>query len=87
MLDAIAKPGETTPGAAFQAHMRTLFTGKGCTFEAPPETFRVNGIFLSVDLKNAGLIRCAGQSPEPAFKPGVIVLLDTLYFLTGDAPQ
>lgn len=87
VLDAIARAGAATPGAALEAAMRRLFEDKGCAFDAPPGTFRVNGIFLSFDSKSAGLIRCEGRSSDLVFRPGVIVLLDTLYFLAGDPPQ
>lgn len=87
VLDAIAKSGDATPGAALQAFMRQTFTEKGCTFDAPAETFRVNGIFLSFDAKAASEIRCAGKKSGLVFAPGVITFLDTLYFLSGDPPQ
>lgn len=87
LLDAIAAPGTGTPGAALEAFMRTLFTEKGCTYAAPPDTFRVNGIFLSFDSKHAERIRCPGQSSALVFRPGAITLLDTLYFLAGGPPR
>ncbi|MBL8847636.1 MAG: hypothetical protein JNN24_17880 [Hyphomicrobium zavarzinii] len=86
-IEAIAKPGDGTPGEALQAFVKKLFTDKGCTFDAPPESFRVNGIFLSFDSKAAHQIACQGQKADLVFKPGVIILLNTLYFVAGDPPQ
>lgn len=86
-IEAIAKPGDGTPGEALQAYVKKIFTKKGCTFDAAPESFRVNGIFLSFDSKASKQIACQGQKSDLVFKPGVIVLLDTLYFIAGDPPQ
>lgn len=86
VLEAIAEP-ETTAGAALQDHMRGIFEAKGCTFEAPADTFRVNGIFLSFDAGNAKQIRCGDQSSDLKFRPGVISFLDTIYFLNDGPPR
>lgn len=87
VLEAIANPGDQTPGSALQTYVSDVFIEKGCAFEAPPESFRVNGIFLSFDSKAAKDIRCAGKKSGLVFKPGVITLLDTIYFISGDPPQ
>ncbi len=86
-LEAIASPGDQTPGAALQMFVSDVFIEKGCAFEAGPDSFRVNGIFLSFDSKAAKAIRCSGKKPGLAFQPGVITLLDTVYFFSGDPPQ
>lgn len=86
ILDTILKP-ETTPGAALQSHMRGIFEQKGCTFEAPKDTFRVNGIFLSLDMEGAKSIRCGDEEPKLVFRPGVITFLDTIYFLSDGPPR
>lgn len=88
ILDAIAKPADGGhPGNVLQATMRKLFEEKGCTFEAAPETFGVNGIFLSFDAEKGRDIRCEDKASKLVFAPGVITFLDTLYFLSGDPPQ
>lgn len=87
VLDAVAEPGDGTPGDKLQTYVSDLFIEKGCAFEAPPETFRVNGIFLSFDANAAREIRCKGKTGKLIFAPGVISLLDTLYFLSRDPPQ
>ncbi|HEX2843378.1 hypothetical protein [Hyphomicrobium sp.] len=87
VLEAIENPGDQTPGSALQTYVSDVFIEKGCAFEASPESFRVNGIFLSFDSKAAKDIRCAGKKSGLAFKPGVITLLDTIYFIAGDPPQ
>lgn len=87
VLEAIANPGDGTPGAALQTYVSDLFIEKGCAFEAPPESFRVNGVFLSFDARATKQIRCEGKKSGLVFKPGVMTLLDTLYFLAGDPPQ
>lgn len=86
VLTAIEKP-ETTPGAALQAHMKAIFNKKGCTFEAPANTFRVNGVFLSLDMEGAKLIRCEDKPSKLEFRPGVISFLDTIYFLNDGPPR
>jgi hypothetical protein len=87
VLDAISNPGDQTPGGALQMHVSDVFIEKGCAFEAAPDSFRVNGVFLSFDTKAAKDIRCKGKSASLGFSPEGIVLLDTLYFFTEDAPQ
>jgi hypothetical protein len=87
LLDAISAAGEGTPGEKLQTYVSDLFIEKGCAFEAPPESFRVNGIFLSFDAHAAREIRCNGKKGKLVFAPGVITLLDTLYFLSGDPPR
>lgn len=86
ILDTILKP-ETTPGAALQSHIRRIFEAKGCTFEAPADTFRVNGIFLSLDMEGARSIRCGDDPAKLVFRPGVISFLDTIYFLNDGPPR
>lgn len=87
LLEAISAEGEGTAGEKLQTFVSDLFIEKGCAFEAPPETFRVNGIFLSFDANAASAIRCNDKKGKLVFAPGVITLLDTLYFLAGDPPQ
>jgi hypothetical protein len=87
VLEAISNPGDGTPGLALQTYVSDVFIEKGCAFEAPLDTFRVNGVLLSFDSKAAGLIRCKGKPSKLSFAPGLITLADTLYFLTGDPPQ
>ncbi|MDQ8698372.1 hypothetical protein [Hyphomicrobium sp. LHD-15] len=87
ILEAIANPGDGTPGLALQTYVSDVFIEKGCAFEAPPESFRVNGVFLSFDSKAASQIRCKGKPSKLVFGPDAITLLDTLYFLAGDPPQ
>lgn len=87
VLEAIAKPGDGTPGAALQAFMRDLFVAKGCIFDAPPDSFRVNGIFLSFDSEAAGRIRCHGQPSKLTFGPGVMALTSSVYFFMGSPPE
>ncbi len=87
VLEAIANPGDQTPGSALQTYVSDVFIEKGCAFEAPADSFRVNGIFLSFDSKAAKEIRCAGKKSGLVFQPGVISLLDTIYFISGDPPQ
>lgn len=86
ILDTILKP-DTTPGAALQTHIREIFEKKGCTFAAPADTFRVNGIFLSLDMEGAKAIKCGEDDGKLVFKPGVIAFLDTLYFLNDGPPR
>ncbi len=86
VLAAIEKP-ETTPGAALQAHMQAIFEKKGCTFEAPADTFRVNGVFLSLDMEGAKNIRCEDKPSKLVFRPGVMSFLDTIYFLNDGPPR
>lgn len=86
LLEAITDPGSDTPGAALQAFMRALFVDKGCTFDIPADSFRVNGIFLSFDSSAASGIRCEGKPSKLVFAPGGISLLDTLYFFFGPPP-
>lgn len=86
VLEAIANPGGGTPGEALQAFVRTLFEAKGCRFEAPAESFGVNGIFLSFDSSAAAGIACEGQRSALSFAPGRMSLLDTVYFLAEDPP-
>jgi hypothetical protein len=64
-----------------------VFIVKGCAFEAQPESFRVNGVFLSFDTKSAKDIRCKGKKSAVVFAPQGMTLLDTLYFFSGDPPQ
>lgn len=87
VLEAIANPGDQTPGSALQTYVSDVFIEKGCAFEAPPESFRVNGTVLSFDSKAAKDIRCARKKSGLVFKTGVITLLDTIYFISGDPPQ
>jgi hypothetical protein len=87
VLEALATPGDGTPGAALQAFMRDLFVAKGCAFDIPEDSFRVNGIFLSFDSAAAMGIRCEGKESKLEFAPGVITLLDTLYFFSDAPPQ
>lgn len=84
-IHAIEHP-KTSAGAALQGRMREIFEAKGCTFDAPPETFRVNGIFLSFDAKGGERIACPDKTSKLEFKPGVISFLDTIYFLSDGAP-
>ena len=86
-IAAISTPGDMTPGAALQTFISDIFIEKGCAFEAGPETFRVNGIFLSFDTKSAKDIRCKGKKSALTFAPEGMAFLDTLYFFTGDPPQ
>lgn len=88
VLEVISSPGDgDTPGMALQAFMRDLFVGKGCTFAVPPDSFRVNGIFLSFDSSTASEIRCDGLPSRLVFSPDGIGLLDTLYFFSGAPPR
>jgi hypothetical protein len=64
-----------------------MFIEKGCAFEAAPDTFRVNGIFLSFDSKSAKDIRCQGKKSTLTFSPEGMALLDTLYFFSAGPPQ
>ena len=86
ILDAISHPGDQTPGAALQTFVSDLFIEKGCAFEAQPESFRVNGVFLSFDTQSAKDIRCKGKTSSVQFAPQGMTFLDTLYFFSGDAP-
>ena len=86
VIAAIESP-KTTAGAAMQDLMRGLFEAKGCTFDAPPETFRVNGIFLSFDMEGGKKITCQDQPSQLVFAPGVITFLDTVYFLNDGRPR
>ena len=87
VLDAIADPGSDTPGTKLQMLIGDLFIEKGCAFEAAPDSFRVNGVFLSFDTKAAKTIRCGGKPSKVEFAPGMITLLDTVYFFNDDPPQ
>ena len=51
VIEAISNPGDQTPGLALQTYVSDVFIEKGCSFEAAPESFRVNGVFLSFDSK------------------------------------
>ena len=84
VLEAISNPGEDTPGAALQMFISDAFIEKGCAFEAAPESFRVNGVFLSFDSKSAKDIRCKGKASKLEFSPDGIALADTLYFFSGE---
>ena len=86
IIEAIEHP-KTTAGAAMQDVMRSIFEKKGCSFEAPPETFRVNGIFLSFDTEGGKKIACDDAPSKVLFKPGVISFLDTIYFFRDARPQ
>lgn len=86
IIQAIEHP-KTTPGVALQDRIREIFEAKGCTFEAPPETFRVNGIFLSFDARGGERIACKDEPSKLVFRPGVISFLDTIYFLSEGRPQ
>lgn len=87
VLEAIANPGDQTPGAALQTFISDVFIEKGCAFEAAPESFRVNGVFLSFDTKAGTDIRCKGTPSKLAFGPDGMTFLDTLYFFfDGPAP-
>ena len=87
LLEAIASPGDQTPGDVLQMHVSDVFIEKGCAFEAPQSSFRVNGVFLSFDTKAAKDIRCKGKKSAVVFSPQGMTLLDTLYFFSGDPPQ
>ena len=87
VLAAIAEPGDQTAGGALQTYVSDLFIEKGCAFEAAPESFRVNGIFLSFDTRAAKDIRCAGKKSAIIFSPEGMTLLDTLYFFSAESPQ
>ena len=87
VLEAISNPGDQTPGAALQTFMSDMFIEKGCAFEAPPDSFRVNGVFLSFDTKSAKDIRCKRKKSAVVFSPQGMSFIDTLYFFSGDAPQ
>lgn len=87
VLDAVSQPGDQTPGEALQMYVSDVFIEKGCAFEVPPDSFRVNGVFLSFDTKSAASIRCAGKKSALSFSPDGMTLLDTLYFFSGDPPQ
>jgi hypothetical protein len=87
VLEAIANPGDSTAGFALQTYISDVFIEKGCAFEAQPDSFLVNGVFLSFDGKAASQIRCKGKASKLAFAAGVITLADTLYFLAGGPPQ
>jgi hypothetical protein len=87
VLEAIANPGDQTPGAALQMNVSDVVIEKGCAFEAQPESFRVNGVFLSFDTKSAKDIRCKGKKSAVVFSPQGMSFLDTLYFFSGDPPQ
>lgn len=87
VLAAVSQPGDQTAGAALQTFVSDLFIEKGCAFEAPPESFRVNGLFLSFDTRSAKDIRCKGKTSALGFGPDGMTFLDTLYFFSGDAPQ
>jgi hypothetical protein len=87
VLEAIANPGSEPAGLALQTYVSDVFIEKGCAFEAPQDSFLVNGVFLSFDGKAAGQIRCKGKPSKLVFAPGLITLADTLYFFAGDPPQ
>ncbi|WP_072396575.1 hypothetical protein [Hyphomicrobium sp. CS1GBMeth3] len=87
ILEAIANPGKGTAGEALQAFMRDLFVSKGCTFEVPEDSFRVNGIFLSFDSHAAEKIRCYGHPSKLTFGPGVMALTGSVYFFMGGPPE
>lgn len=87
VLEAIAQPGDQTAGAALQTFVSDVFIEKGCAFEVQPESFRVNGLFLSFDTKSAKDIRCKGKKSALVFGPDGMTFLDTLYFFSGDPPQ
>ncbi|MCC7251679.1 hypothetical protein [Hyphomicrobium sp.] len=87
VLEAIANPGDQTAGAALQTYVSDVFIEKGCAFEAPPESFRVNGIFLSFDSNAAKDIRCKVAPSKLGFSPEGMTFLDTLYFFSGDPAQ
>lgn len=87
VLEAISHPGDQTPGLALQTLISDVFIEKGCAFEARPDSFRVNGVFLSFDGTAAKDIRCNGKAGTLAFGPDGMALLDTLFFFTdGPAP-
>jgi hypothetical protein len=85
ILDAIATPGDQTPGLALQTFVSDVFIDKGCAFEAPPDSFRVNGVFLSFDSNSAKHIRCAGKASKLAFSPEGMSLANSIFFFS-DAP-
>lgn len=87
LLEAISNPGGGTPGLALQTFVSDVFIEKGCAFEAPPDAFRVNGVFLSFDSKAASQIRCQGKPSKLELGPGLSTLADTLFFFAGDPPQ
>jgi hypothetical protein len=87
VLEAVSNPGDGTPGLALQTYVSDVFIEKGCAFEAPLDSFRVNGVFLSFDSKAASLIRCQGKPSKLVMGPGLFTLADTLFFFMGDPPQ
>ncbi len=88
VIDAISNPEHAgAPGAALQAHIREIFEKKGCTFAAPDNTFRVNGIFLSFDAEKGAEIKCEGKPSTLVFAPQGAIFLDTLYFYFQGPPE
>lgn len=88
VIDAISNPEQPgAPGPALQAHVREIFERKGCTFAAPANTFRVNGIFLSFDAEKGAEIQCEGKPSTLVFTPQGASFLDTLYFYFQGPPQ
>lgn len=87
VLEAVSHPGDQTPGLALQTHISDVFIEKGCAFEARPDSFRVNGVFLSFDSAAAKDIRCNGKAGTLAFDPDGMALHETLFFFSdGPAP-
>ncbi|WP_334145730.1 hypothetical protein [Hyphomicrobium sp.] len=80
VIEAISNPGDQTPGLALQTFVSDVFIEKGCAFEAAPESFRVNGIFLSFDSNAAKDIRCKGKAATLVFGPEGMSLQDTVFF-------
>lgn len=87
VIEAISNPGDQTPGLALQTYVSDIFIEKGCSFEAVPESFRVNGVFLSFDSNAAKDIRCKGKSMKLAFGPEGMSLQDTLFFFSDGPAQ
>jgi len=80
VLEAIADPGDQPAGLALQTYVSDVFIEKGCAFEAAPDSFRVNGVFLSFDSSSAKDIRCKGKAAKLEFSPDGMALSDTLFF-------
>jgi hypothetical protein len=87
VIEAISNPGDQPPGLALQTFVSDVFIEKGCAFEAAPESFRVNGVFLSFDSNTAKDIRCKGKAATLAFAPEGMSLQDTLFFFRDGPAQ
>ncbi len=84
VLDAIAQPGDQSPGLALETFVSDVFIEKGCAFQPAPESFRVNGGFFSFDSQAAKDIRCKGKGSKLEVSPDGMALADTLYFFSGE---